>query len=219
MENNDTQKHSPQIQESTSTTTSIPTEIASAEKESSFGPVFEKWEEELHKLKDDFAKQQQQTKQMIKEVSTILNSFSETAELTEKKINLLHKKLNNKTKDNIELLGIFVTLFTFISVSASVALQIKSVYHASLFISVFCLCLFAFLHVFHDFIQASDPQRGFKKLCGICFLVFLIAVIMGGFCWKGEREKSSTETYATASLKEENSLTPQLNVATSTKMK
>lgn len=219
MENNDTHKHSAQIQESTSTTTSIPTEIASPEKESSFGPVFEKWEEELHKLKDDFSRQQQQNGQLIEEVSTILNSFSKTAEQTEQKINLLHEKLNNKTKDNIELLGIFVTLFTFISVSASVALQIKSVYHASLFISVFCLCLFAFLHVFHNFIQASEPQRGFQKLCGICMLVFFVVIMLGVFCWQTEQKRASTETHATASLKVADSSTPQLDMAASTKTK
>lgn len=201
-----------------SSTSSIPPVIPSPSLPEEF--IF--WKNRIQEISDDYQHFKEQVEQLAA-ISDERQKLAEEANIKQvhlsNRIKQIERNLSRQTKNNIELLGIFVTLFTFISVSASVALQIKSVYHASLFISVFCLCLFAFLHVFHDFIQASDPQRGFKKLCGICFLVFLIAVIMGGFCWKGEREKSSTETYATASLKEENSSTPQLNVATSTKMK
>ncbi len=201
-----------------SSTSSIPPVIPSPSLPEEF--IF--WKNRIQEISDDY----QQFKENVAQLTAAIDEKQKLADASKKqqeklsnKIKQIERNLSRQTKNNIELLGIFVTLFTFISVSASVALQIRGVYHASLFISVFCLCLFAFLHVFHDFIQASDPQRGFKKLCGICFLVFLIAVIMGGFCWKEEREKSSTETYATASLKEENLSTSQLNVATSTKMK
>ena len=201
-----------------SSTSSMPPVIPSP----SLPEEFLFWKNRIQEISDDYQHFKEQVEQLAA-ISDERQKLAEEANIKQvylsNRIKQIERNLSRQTKNNIELLGIFVTLFTFISVSASVALQIKGVYHASLFISVFCLCLFAFLHVFHNFIQASDPQRGFKKLCGICFLVFLIAVIMGGFCWKGEREKSSTETHATASLKGENSLTPQLNVATPTKMK
>lgn len=201
-----------------SSTSSIPPVVPS----SSLQEEFLFWKERIKEISDDY----QQFKEQVVQLAAITAERQELAEKANieqmrlsNRIKHIERNLSRQTKNNIELLGIFVTLFTFISVSASVALQIKNVYHASLFISVFCLCLFAFLHVFHNFIQASEPQRGFKKLCGICMLVFFVVIILGTFCWQTEQKRVSTETYATASLKVKNSLTPQLNVATSTKTK
>ena len=201
-----------------SSTSSIPPVVPS----SSLQEEFLFWKERIKEISDDY----QQFKEQVVQLAAITAERQELAEKANieqmhlsNRIKHIERNLSRQTKNNIELLGIFVTLFTFISVSASVALQIKNVYHASLFISVFCLCLFAFLHVFHNFIQASEPQRGFKKLCGICMLVFFVVIILGTFCWQTEQKRVSTETYATASLKVKKSLTPQLNVATSTKTK
>lgn len=203
MENKDGQMES--------LTSSITSEIPSPSLEEDF--AF--WKKKIKEISDDY----QQFKENIAQLMAAIDEKQKLADASKKqqeklanKIKQIERNLSRQTKNNIELLGIFVTLFTFISVSASVALQIKNVYHASLFISVFCLCLFAFLHVFHNFIQANEPQRGVKKLCGICFLVFLVVIIMGGFCWKVERNRVLFIKTSTPALEMEKMVVPQSGI-------
>lgn len=199
-----------------SLTSSISSEVPSPSLEKDF--IF--WKQRINEISKDY----QQFKENVGQLMAAVDERQKLADASKKqqehlsnKIKQIERSLSRQTKNNIELLGIFVTLFTFISVSASVALQIKNVYHASLFISVFCLCLFAFLHVFHNFIQASEPQRGFKKLCTICSLVFLVVIIMGGLCWRAERNKVLIDASSSV-FGEEKVVAPQLNMLVSDKV-
>lgn len=49
-------------------------------------------------------------------------------------------------------------------------------------------------------------------MCGICFLVFLVVIIMGGFCWKVERNRVLFIKTSTPALEMEKMVVPQSGI-------
>lgn len=119
----------------------------------------------------------------------------------EQKQNSLKKELDNEskrhTKESVEILGIFISLFTFISVSVSIALQFNTVFHAAFILMVFLTGLMCFVYLFHHVL--NHKHRPLKKLYyfnrrfslkifllhhwrtgGYCFLIpFVLAILLG----------------------------------------
>ncbi len=109
----------------------------------------------------------------------------------------LENRENEQTRNNIEILGVFITLFTFISVSVSIVLQFETVYHAAFVLMVFLTGLMCFIYMFHHVL--NHKHRPLKKLYyfnrrfslkifllhhwrtgGYCFLIpFGLAVLLG----------------------------------------
>ena len=67
------------------------------------------------------------------------------------KVDKLNQESQQRTKENIEILGIFITFFTFISVSTSIILQLKTVFHAAFVLMVLLTGLMVFLYLKYNF--------------------------------------------------------------------
>lgn len=65
----------------------------------------------------------------------------------------LEKREKEQTRNNIEILGLFITFFTFISVSVSIILQLKTVFHAAFVLMVLLTGLMVFLYFFHHLLH------------------------------------------------------------------
>lgn len=66
------------------------------------------------------------------------------------------------TKESLEILGIFISLFTFISISASIVLQFETVFHAAFILMLFLIGLMTFLYLFHHLVHGE--HRPLKKI-------------------------------------------------------
>lgn len=150
---------------------------------------FEFWKNKLNELENTIKQQSSQIEQVNEKNAESLVMIQESEQIVKnlrKEVSKISGDVKKHTKENIELLGIFVALFTFISVSSSVALQIKGIYHAAFFISVFCLCLFSFLHFLHSLLQENEGYVWKKVWCVFCGLLVLITIGLGWLCWNFE---------------------------------
>lgn len=158
-----------------SSTSSIPPVIPSPSLPEEF--IF--WKKKIEEIVSDY----QELKENVRQIIAITDERQKLAEKSKteqeqlaKKIKKIERSLARQTKDNIELLGIFVTLFTFISVSASTLLQFKTVYNAIFFLLAFCFCLLLFLHMFHIILR--NEKIGTK--CWIVFYIVVLLICTGG---------------------------------------
>ena len=125
-----------------------------------------------------------------------LNPLHEGLKDAKKQIASLQDDLYKQTRNSLEFFGIFATLFTFISVSASTVLQFRNVFHSVFFLAAFCFCLLFFLHLFHMIVQKG-------KLGTYAWIVFYVVILLvcgigGSLCYYYGNKLPSTLTEDTA---------------------
>lgn len=102
------------------------------------------------------------------------------------KVDKLNQESQQRTKENIEILGIFITFFTFISVSTSIILQLKTVFHAAFVLMVLLTGLMVFLYFFHHLLHHEHkPLEAIPYKKGEChFWTFMkFQWKTGNFCY------------------------------------
>ena len=108
---------------------------------------------------------------------------------TKDKIALLEKntedKLNSLSIRIIEILGVFVTLFTFISVDVQIFKNISSLNNAVFFVILMFFCLIGFVFFLHIILNNNE-----FSLHHFFVLISLLLVIMIFFVWTGYHGKS-----------------------------
>ncbi len=109
--------------------------------------------------------------------STIINDLK--GEQLELKRNY-DEALNNSQKKLIETMGVFVALFTFISISTTTLLNFQNIYNSLFFLSAFALILTSFLGIFHFILT---KELNFKDLSLIIVVPFLCTICFGIICF------------------------------------
>ena len=127
---------------------------------------------ELEKQIGTINKDKQELEKKINEISNKTNEVIQTSHKAKQEIRKMSREVQVTERKSIEFLGIFVTLFTFISVSASTVLQFKNVLHSNFFLASFCFCLLLFLHLFHLVLRN-------EKLGKLCWGVFYFIALLG----------------------------------------
>jgi len=134
---------------------------------------YKKIQEDINRLNkkiEDFSKNEEQ-------YSTIIDNLKkEQAELKKN----YDEALNDSQKKIIETMGVFVALFTFISISTTTLLNFQNIYNSLFFLSAFTLILTSFLGVFH-FILTKELK--FKDLSIILVIPFFCTICFGIICF------------------------------------
>lgn len=112
----------------------------------------------------------------IKELERKNNDVIEMSRKAKKEMGRMSREVKVTERKSLEFLGIFVTLFTFISVSASTVLQFKNVHHSVFFLASFCFCLLLFLHLFHVVLR----NEKIEKKCWVIFYIIALTCCGGG---------------------------------------
>ncbi len=152
-------------------------------------------------------------------ISDIKKSLDEAKKQQNDLKNELAEESKRHTKESIEILGVFITLFTFISVSVSIALQFNTVFHAAFILMVFLTGLMCFVYMFHHVL--NHKHCPLKKLYyfnrrfslkifllhhwrtgAYCFLIpFILAILLGLISLlMGPEKHSSCKTNDTANV-------------------
>lgn len=147
--------------------------------------IFEKLQLQIVKLEKRIEENDQQKKQLeqqIQQTDERTNQLLQTSNNAKKDIKRMSREVKITERKSLEFLGIFVTLFTFISVSASALLQFKTVYHSIFFLLSFCFCLLLFLHLFHLILR--NEKIGKKSWTVFYFIVLASCVCGAILCHK-----------------------------------
>lgn len=123
-----------------------------------------------------------------------IDELNKKTEEVNKKADNIDKKVGDAQSQYIEILGIFVSLFTFISISTTTLLNFQNIYSALFFLSVFLFCLVSFLVVFH-FILREQLGWAWLFVVGIP----LIVAVYFGYVFRCHENniKDNVETIAT----------------------
>ena len=123
----------------------------------------------------------------IDRVSSDFGTLEDNQQIVYKNQKELTEKIEKEAKRGqvkiIESIGIFVAIFTFISVSSDTFLKFESIYNALFFLSIFTIILTSFIIVFH-FILNIDSDEGLqiKKLLKVlsCLIIpfSLVAIVI-----------------------------------------
>jgi len=141
--------------------------------------VFERVQFSLAKLEKQVAEITTAKKTLedkIQELEKKNNDVIEMSRKAKKEMGRMSREVKVTERKSLEFLGIFVTLFTFISVSASTVLQFKNVHHSVFFLASFCFCLLLFLHLFH--LVLRNEKIG--KKCWVVFYIIALTCCGGG---------------------------------------
>lgn len=102
------------------------------------------------------------------------------------------EKIEESQKKIIETMGVFVALFTFISISTNILLKFQNIYSALFFLSTFAFILTVFLFVFHFILSIKEGESVLKNFAWAISIPALVAIIFGIilFCQKEKNNAS-----------------------------
>ncbi|MDD6153416.1 MAG: hypothetical protein PUC11_05670 [Elusimicrobia bacterium] len=141
--------------------------------------IFERLSYNLSKLEkkiDELDKEKTALEDKITATEKKNQEFTRALRKAEHAVRKMSREVKVTERKSLEFLGIFITLFTFISVSASTVLQFKNVHHSIFFLASFCFCLLLFLHLFH--LVLRNEKIG--KKCWIIFYSIVLLSCGGG---------------------------------------
>jgi len=112
----------------------------------------------------------QEDKPQVSSTTSITGSVNKTEDSLE---DLLENKLQEKLPRFTEILGVFVALFTFVSIQVQIFSRVTSLANAVLFSFLIFLCMIGFLFTLHLVINMKGESLKDSKwaLIGLVFIV------------------------------------------------
>lgn len=210
MENNNPSETLTPLEQQSST--GVPVEVTPADSLSSTeadkageNDIQKKYSEEWFKNIEEKVKNLQIAVDNMSGFNDAILAISKSLDEAKQQQDNLKKELDNEskrhTKESVEILGIFITLFTFISVSTSIVLQLKTVFHAAFVLMVLLTGLMTFLYLFHHLLhhehkplEEMQYEQGKSRIItfikhqwktgNLCYIIpAILAVCLGFISW------------------------------------
>jgi len=113
--------------------------------------------------------------------TTSVNPYQDALTKTNKEIKLLKKEVKEVKRNSIkiiEILGIFVALFTFVSVDIQILRNISSLNNAVFFVLLMFFCLIGFVFFLHIVLNNQFKIINFLILIGLLFAIMIFFIVM-----------------------------------------
>lgn len=150
--------------------------------------------------KDDVGKLEERISKLESEVKDTIDV--EVKKASER----FNQEIQNRETKTIEILAIFFTLFTFISVDVSIFNRVDDLYTAIWFILLFTLCSIIILSTLFLFIsREKEREKKFKIVLGVSLAILVLCVFLPNFT---ENPKLNPTDITKEYLMNENSTLP-----------
>jgi len=110
----------------------------------------------------------------ISDISTSLDALKKELDYQKKRIKFQGRRIRKQQIKYTEILGVFVALFTFVSINIQIFSRITSLNNAMIFVILMFFCLIGFVLFLHLILSSQLSTIKFFGL--VCFLFFIMII-------------------------------------------